>query len=139
MKELRWRNRWLKAESDDQSESTVGEVIGGPAVVSVNPQGELVGKVEATVNGDLVPIEANITLVSGGVLLGKTMADEDGSFSFPNITPGDYNIYGCASSFCGERACTVVSTGEFDVVNVELDQLSAMPLQWVCQCTCSQF
>ena len=112
--------------ADDQDEETVGEITDGPAIVSVNAQGELVGQALASVGGELVPIEANITLVSGGVLQGKTFTSEDGSFSFPNVTPGDYNVYGCASSFCGERACTVVSSNDrFDVVDVELDQLSA--------------
>ena len=115
--------------TDDESDATVGEVFADPAVVSVNPQGELVGNVSATVNGDLTPIEAKITLVSGGVLLGKTVALEDGSFSFPNIAPGNYQIFGCAASYCGQRSCNVVSTGDCcDVVNVRLDQQS------VCGC-----
>ena len=98
----------------------------GPAVVSVNELGELVGRSTGTVNGDEVPIEANITLVSGGVLLAKTVASEDGSFSFPNVHPGDYNIYGCASSFCGDRACTVVTDrSRFEPVQIHLDQTSA--------------
>ena len=101
----------------------------GPAVVSVNEQGELVGRTSAIINGSEVPIEANITLVSGGVLLAKTVANEDGSFSFPNIHPGDYNIYGCAASYCGDRACTVVTdSGRFEGVHVQMDQVS------VCGC-----
>ena len=115
--------------ADDQDEATVGELVEGPAVVSVNAQGELVGQANATVNGDSVPIEANITLVSGGVLLGKVVADENGSFSFSNVVPGSYEIFGCASSYCGQRACTVVSNGNCcDVVKVQLDQNS------VCGC-----
>ncbi|MDB2687739.1 hypothetical protein N9Y42_11070, partial [Mariniblastus sp.] len=115
--------------ADDEGEATVGEVTEGPAIVKVNSQGELVGIASATINGDPVPIEANITLVSGGVLLGKTVADEDGSFSFPNVVPGDYNVYGCAASYCGQRSCTVVSSGDcLDAVPVELDQVS------VCGC-----
>ena len=101
----------------------------GPAVVSVNEQGELVGRTSAIINGSEVPIEANITLVSGGVLLAKTVANEDGSFSFPNIHPGDYNIYGCAASYCGDRACTVVTDSDrFEGVHVQMDQTS------VCGC-----
>ena len=101
----------------------------GPAVVSVNEQGELVGRTSAIINGGEVPIEANITLVSGGVLLAKTVANEDGSFSFPNIHPGDYNIYGCAASYCGDRACTVVTDSDrFEGVHVQMDQVS------VCGC-----
>jgi len=101
----------------------------GPAIVSVNEQGELVGRTSATVYGDEVPIEANVTLVSDGVLLAKTVANQDGSFSFPNIRPGEYNIYGCAASFCGDRACTVVNdSARFERVQVQLDQTS------VCGC-----
>lgn len=114
------------AVAEDEDEATAEEVAEGPAVVSVNAQGELVGMASATVNGDPVPIEANITLVSGGVLIGKVVADENGSFSFPNVLPGDYNVFGCAASYCGQRSCTVVSASECPdhVVNVELDQVS---------------
>ena len=95
----------------------------------MNEQGELVGRTSAIINGSEVPIEANITLVSGGVLLAKTVANEDGSFSFPNIHPGDYNIYGCAASYCGDRACTVVTDSDrFEGVHVQMDQTS------VCGC-----
>ena len=115
-------------EDGDQEDEDEDEEL-GPAVVSVNEQGELVGRTSAIVNGDEVPIEANITLVSGGVLLAKTVANEDGSFSFPNIHPGDYNIYGCAASYCGDRACTVVTDSDrFERVHVQMDQTS------VCGC-----
>jgi len=125
----------MKALAEDETAAEVGVLEEqeaeklGPAVVSVNEQGELVGRASAVINGDEVPIEANITLVSGGVLLAKTVANEDGSFSFPNIHPGDYNIYGCAASFCGDRACTVVTGSDrFERVQVQLDQTS------VCGC-----
>ena len=115
-------------EDGDQEDEDEDEEL-GPAVVSVNEQGELVGRTSAIINGSEVPIEANITLVSGGVLLAKTVANEDGSFSFPNIHPGDYNIYGCAASYCGDRACTVVTDSDrFEGVHVQMDQTS------VCGC-----
>ena len=115
-------------EDGDHEDEDKDEEL-GPAVVSVNEQGELVGRTSAIINGDEVPIEANITLVSGGVLLAKTVANEDGSFSFPNIHPGDYNIYGCAASYCGDRACTVVTDSDrFERVHVQMDQTS------VCGC-----
>ena len=115
-------------EDGDQEDEDEDEEL-GPAVVSVNEQGELVGRSSAIINGEEVPIEANITLVSGGVLLAKTVANEDGSFSFPNIHPGDYNIYGCAASYCGDRACTVVTDSDrFEGVHVQMDQTS------VCGC-----
>ena len=115
-------------EDGDHEDEDKDEEL-GPALVSVNEQGELVGRTSAIINGDEVPIEANITLVSGGVLLAKTVANEDGSFSFPNIHPGDYNIYGCAASYCGDRACTVVTDSDrFERVHVQMDQTS------VCGC-----
>ena len=115
-------------EDGDHEDEDKDEEL-GPAVVSVNEQGELVGRTSAIINGSEVPIEANITLVSGGVLLAKTVANEDGSFSFPNIHPGDYNIYGCAASYCGDRACTVVTDSDrFERVHVQMDQTS------VCGC-----
>jgi len=118
----------LDEDADDEGETTEGEIFEGPAVVAVNERGELVGRTTAVVNGDSTPIEANITLVSGGILIGKSVADEDGSFSFSNIMPGEYEIFGCAASYCGQRACNVVSEGDYDVVQVRMDQSS------VCGC-----
>ena len=112
-------------EDAEEDDAETAEARNPPITVTVNEQGELVGRTTAVVNGDLVPVEANVTLVSSGVLMSRIVADEDGSFAFPNVTPGEYNIYGCASSFCGQRPCTVVSGhDQFETVGVELDQFS---------------
>lgn len=98
----------------------------GPVYVTVNENGQLVGQATATVSGEEVPIEANISLVRDGVLLSKIVADEDGSFSFPNVGPGDYNMYGSASSYCGQQPFTVLSGNSCDRccdgVSLELSQ-----------------
>ncbi len=78
-----------------------------PVFVTLNAQGELIGQATAIVGGESVPIEANVSLVRNGVLLSKIVANEDGSFSFPSIAPGDYNMYGSASSYCGRQTFTV--------------------------------
>ena len=49
-------------EDGDHEDEDKDEEL-GPAVVSVNEQGELVGRTSAIINGSEVPIEANITLV----------------------------------------------------------------------------
>ena len=91
-------------DKDDLDEEEYDE----PISVRVNEDGELVGQARASVSGNWLPVEANIALVSNGVLLSKTLAEPDGSFAFQDIAPGDYNIYGNASSFCGQRAVTVL-------------------------------
>jgi len=76
--------------------------------VSVNSDGELIGLATAIVSGQTVPIEANVSLVRDGVLISKIVAEEDGSFAFPNVAPGDYDMFGVASSYCGQQPFTVL-------------------------------
>ncbi len=92
-----------------QNEDPTDEYNNSPIVIRVNEAGEMVGQARASVSGNWMPVEANIALVSNGVLLNKIVADEDGSFAFPNISPGSYNVYGTASSYCGQRSVTVIS------------------------------
>ena len=93
-------------ESEEEEEEE--EEDEGPVFVTVDEEGRLIGLATAIVTGDIVPIEANVSLVRDGVLLSKIVADEDGSFAFPNVGPGDYNMYGTASSYCGQQAFTVL-------------------------------
>jgi len=107
------------AEDEDEDEDF------GPIVVSVNERGELVGAVSVIVGGEVVPVEANVTIVQNGIPVSALVSDEEGSFSFPNISPGDYNMYGTASSFCGQREVTVIPGNACcDTVGLRLDQYS---------------
>ncbi len=101
-------------EAGDDEEGDLGddeEEQIGPVTISLNENGELVGQAIADVAGDWVPVEANVALVANGVLLNKIVADENGSFAFPNVAPGDYNVCGTASSYCGKQAVSVQCHG----------------------------
>ena len=93
-------------ESDEDDESD--EYENAPVSIRVNENGEFVGQTQAFVSGNWLPVEANVALVSNGVLLSKIVADADGSFSFQDIAPGEYTVYGTASSYCGQRSVTVL-------------------------------
>ena len=99
-----------EADDDEAGEDEAGddeEEQIGPVTISLNESGELVGQAIADVGGDWVPVEANVALVANGVLLSKIVAEEDGSFAFPNVAPGNYNVCGAASSYCGKQAVSV--------------------------------
>lgn len=113
-------------EVDDELEGDEEELEEEPLFVSVNGNGELVGQATAIVSGQPVAIEANISLVQNGVLISKILAQEDGSFAFPNIAPGQYDMFGVASSYCGQQAFTVMPGSDCTVcqesVPIELSQ-----------------
>lgn len=111
-------------EADEElDEDETEEHDNAPISIRVNEDGELVGQAKASVNGKWVPVEATMALVSNDVLLNKIVAKEDGSFSFPDIVPGSYKVYGTAASYCGQRAVTVVSeSGCCDNVDLGLRQ-----------------
>jgi len=99
-------------ESEDETEESDGQEEeledDGPLFVSVNQSGQLIGLATAIVGGQAVPVEASVSLVRDGVLISKIVAEEDGSFAFPNVAPGDYDMYGVASSYCGQQPFTVL-------------------------------
>ena len=99
-------------ELDEEEEELEEEEEEKPVFVSVDQDGRLIGLVTATVTGDLVPVEANVSLVRDGVLLSKIVADEDGAFAFPNVAPGEYNMYGAAGGYCGQQCFTVLPTSQ---------------------------
>ena len=88
-------------EADSQSELS-------PASVTLNADGELVGNAVANVNGEAQPVEAKITILKDGVVVDSIFAQEDGSFAFPSVAPGVYNMYGAAANFAGGAAVTVL-------------------------------
>ena len=75
--------------------------------VQATEAGELVGKVFAKNNGEATPVEAKLTLSAEGVVVDSTVASEDGSFSFPNVEPGAYQLYGASDGFVGGQAVDV--------------------------------
>lgn len=79
-----------------------------PSSVTLTADGELVGNAVASVNGEAQPIEAKITILKDGVVIDSIFAKEDGSFAFPSVAPGVYNMYGAAANFAGGAAVTVL-------------------------------
>ena len=88
-------------EAESQSELA-------PASVTLTADGELVGNAVASVNGEAQPVEAKITILKDGVVVDSIFAQEDGSFAFPSVAPGVYNMYGAAANFAGGAAVTVL-------------------------------
>jgi len=79
-----------------------------PASVTLTADGELVGNAIASVDGDEQPVEAKITISKDGVVVDSIYADEDGSFAFPSVAPGVYNMYGAAANYAGAATVTVL-------------------------------
>ena len=110
-------------ELDEDELDEAEERENSPISIRVNEDGEFVGQAKALVNGQWLPVEATIALVSDDVLLDKIVAGEDGSFSFPDIVPGSYKVYGTAASYCGRREVTVLpESGCCDNVDLSLRQ-----------------
>ena len=97
-----------ESDEDEDHDDESDEYENAPVSIRVNENGEFIGQTQAFVSGNWLPVEANVALVSNGVLLSKIVADPDGSFSFQDIAPGSYTVYGTASSYCGQRAVTVL-------------------------------
>lgn len=74
--------------------------------ISLDANGQLVGK--ALVTGEETPVEAKVTIAKDGVVLDTVQAKEDGSFSFANLEPGTYNMYGSAANFVGAQTVDVL-------------------------------
>ena len=112
-----------ESDEDEDHDDESDEYENAPVSIRVNENGEFVGQTQAFVSGNWLPVEANVALVSNGVLLNKIVADADGSFSFQDISPGEYTVYGTASSYCGQRSVTVLpERGCCDNVGVGLTQ-----------------
>jgi len=79
-----------------------------PASVTLTADGELVGNAIASIDGDEQPVEAKITISKDGVVVDSIYANEDGSFAFPSVAPGVYNMYGAAANYAGAATVTVL-------------------------------
>ena len=75
--------------------------------VQATEEGELVGNVFAEKDGEATPVEAKLTLSADGVVVDSTVASEDGSFSFPNVEPGAYQLYGASDGYVGGQSYDV--------------------------------
>ena len=101
-----------------------------PLSIGLNENGELVGTSYVRVNNTVQPVEANITIVKDGVLVTRLYSDEDGSFAFPNIEPGQYNMYGSASAYAVNQPFTLYQQGSScsaccDCMNLKLSHASS--------------
>lgn len=117
-------------EADDSSAnaSSVQEKAkeNPPIFVSLNAEGELIGQAMADVDGKEMPVEANLTIVKDGVVISSVVADEDGSFAFPSVAPGTYNMFGSAATFAGQQQFHVLPSGggSCDCANIGLSPYS---------------
>ena len=75
--------------------------------VQITEEGNLVGKVFATVDGEQKPLDAKVTLSSDGVVINSVQAAEDGSFSFDGVDPGSYQLLGSTDGYVGGQAFDV--------------------------------
>ena len=80
-----------------------------PVKMTLDTDGNLVGKVFADVDGEKKPVEAKLTLIREGVTVKSVYADEQGSFSFGNVAPGKYAVSGSAASYVGMSPVAVVA------------------------------
>ena len=119
-------------EADSQSELA-------PASVTLTADGELVGNAFANVNGADQPVEAKITISKDGVVVDSIYAQEDGSFAFPSVAPGVYNMYGAAANFAGGAAVTVLPSSAPATAPLTLGLSSAATAGYagLAQATCS--
>lgn len=74
--------------------------------ISLDSDGQFVGK--AFVAGEDTPVEAKITMAKDGVVVDTVKAKEDGSFSFANLEPGTYNMYGTSANYVGAQTIDVL-------------------------------
>lgn len=80
-----------------------------PTQVSLNADGELIGRVFADVDGEKKPVEAKMTLIREGVTVKSVYADETGNFSFGNVAPGKYAVSGSAANYVGMQPVAVTA------------------------------
>ena len=97
----------LSAQEESQAPSAVDKA---PTSVALTADGQLVGNAFATIAGIDQPIEAKITLTKNGVVVKSILANEDGSFAFPSVAPGVYNMYGAAANYVGGKTVAVTPT-----------------------------
>ncbi|MEL7498269.1 MAG: hypothetical protein AAFN77_11710 [Planctomycetota bacterium] len=80
-----------------------------PTKITLDTEGNLIGKVFADINGEKKPIEAKMTLIREGVTVKSVFADEKGSFSFGSVAPGKYTVSGSAANYVGLEPVAVVA------------------------------
>ena len=118
-----------------------------PATVTLTADGQLVGNAFAQIDGEEKPVEAKITLTQNGVVVGSKYANEDGSFAFPSVKPGIYNMYGSAATFVGGKTLKVLPTATTAPAPVALPMatftptsyaaMAAAPAAQACGCGCN--
>ena len=110
-----------------------------PASVTLTADGELVGNAVASINGEEQPVEAKITISKDGVVVDSIFAKEDGSFAFPSVAPGVYNMYGAAANYAGGATVTVLPSSAAVSAPMTLGLTTATTASYAgfAQATCS--
>ncbi len=92
--------------------------------VALTADGKLVGKVFAVEEKDQSLTNAKLTLSADGVVIDTVQADAEGNFSFANVAPGSYQMFGYANGLVGSSSVAVMPFNSQAVsdVNVGLAQ-----------------
>ena len=94
-------------EADQSAEAAVAEVVTVSTTATLDADGNLVGKVFAKDDSEQTPLSGSVTLSREGVVIGTVASDEDGVFSFANVEPGTYTMYGTAPGYVGSQSYDV--------------------------------
>ncbi|MFK7769256.1 MAG: hypothetical protein AB8B55_18690 [Mariniblastus sp.] len=92
-----------EAEKAAPAEAKKAEI----AKVEIDKDGKLVGKAFARLEGKETPLKAKVTLSANGVVIDTVTAKEDGSFSFANVEPGVYQMFGSSDGYFGGSSYNV--------------------------------
>jgi len=78
------------------------------------PPGTLNGQVTNAATGAAI---AGATVSFSG---GSTTTDNNGAYSFANVTPGTYNVTASQTGFSSQTGCVTVSSGATSTLNIQL-------------------
>ena len=78
--------------------------------VTLDADGNLVGKVFVNADGVETPLPAKVTLVKqDGAVVETVTADEEGVFAFQGVDPGAYEMFGASDGYVGQASYDVGS------------------------------
>ena len=99
-------------EATTTVEATVetADVEAKTEAVTLDADGNLVGKVFVDADGVQKPLPAKVTLVKeDGAVVETVTADEDGVFAFQGVDPGAYEMFGASDGYVGQASYDVGS------------------------------
>lgn len=85
--------------------------------VALQEDGKLAGKVFKTIDGEKQAVIAKLTLSADGIVIDTVESDEEGNFSFANVAPGAYQMYGYSDGMVGGGLVSVVPFATQDTVD----------------------